>query len=78
MAELKSAGSGYCMFQTYDVIRLKRKISGIDLPVGARGTILYIYTKADELPGFEVEFSDECGNALAVIQLQEEDAWKKE
>ena len=73
MAELKSAESGYCMFQTYDVIRLKRKISGIDLPVGARGTILYIYTNAGALPGFEVEFVDECGNALAIIQLQEED-----
>ena len=42
------------VLQEYAVVRLKRAVPGVSVPVGTTGTVLIVYQKAPS--GYEVEF----------------------
>ena len=60
------------MIEEYDVIRLKKPVPSKNLPIGARGTVLIVYTDPNLPRAYEVEFLDEEGDTLAVLTLQED------
>jgi uncharacterized protein DUF4926 len=66
------------MIEELAMVRLKRAIPNIDIPVGSIGSVLMVH--ADNPPGYEVEFSDNEGNVLYdtktdefVFTLEDED-----
>lgn len=66
----------------HDVVRLLKPLPTHDVPVGSTGTVVFDHTKfADsaEPPAYEVEFTDDVGNTLAVLTVPEdhlEVAWR--
>lgn len=50
------------MIEELSIVRLKRAIPNMDIPVGSVGTVLMVH--ADNPRGYEVEFSDSEGNVL--------------
>ncbi len=57
------------MFSEYDVVKLKRPLSGLE--AGAVGAILMVYDSVP--PGYEVEFTDQDGVTLALLTLRDDD-----
>lgn len=57
------------MFSEFQVVRLKRPMSGLD--AGAVGAVVMVY-EADP-PGYDVEFTDPQGVTLALLTLRDED-----
>lgn len=66
------------MFEEYDVVRLKRAKPSKGLRAGATGTILLIYLQPPLPPAYEVEFTDGNLNAIAIIDVQEDEIEKVE
>lgn len=66
------------MFNEYDIVRLKHDLPTLGLQAGAIGTILLIYKQHLLPPAYEVEFTDDQGNALAILALQEDEIEKIE
>lgn len=56
------------MFDELDVVKLRAPLAGLDLPVGALGTILEVFSRPD--CAYLVEFSDEDGQVLATEILK--------
>ncbi|MBN1961755.1 MAG: DUF4926 domain-containing protein [Deltaproteobacteria bacterium] len=54
----------------YDVVRLNHAIVQHNLPEGAIGTIVMIYS---EPLAYEVEFCDDEGGTIALLTLHEEE-----
>ena len=57
------------MFSEYEVVKLKRHLSG--LKAGAIGTIVMAYDSVP--PGYEVEFTDADGVTLMLLTLHDDD-----
>jgi Domain of unknown function (DUF4926) len=58
----------------YDVVQLLTPLPEHDLPTGSTGTVLIDHTKqsgSTALPAYEVEFTDDMGNTLAVATVPE-------
>ena len=61
------------MFREYDIFTLAKQIPGEDIPVGARGVVLMVFTEPRR--AYEVEFVDANGRNLgsrATFTLNEE------
>jgi hypothetical protein len=50
------------MIEELNMVRLKKAIPNMDIPIGSIGIVLMVH--ADNPPGYEVEFSDSEGNVL--------------
>jgi hypothetical protein len=59
------------MIEEYAVVRLKRVVPTIPLPVGTMGTILIVY--ACDPPAYEVEFDTDAGKSLGTYTVDEAD-----
>ena len=57
------------MFSEFEVVKLKRPLSGLE--AGAGGTILMVYDSVP--PGYTVEFADQDGVTLALLTLRDDD-----
>jgi hypothetical protein len=60
-------------FREYDVVRLRRQLSDLAVPVGTTGAIVMVYEGGK---AYEVEFCDEEGITLALLTLEEADLEK--
>lgn len=59
------------MFEEYSLVKLKNDLPEENLEAGAKGTIVMVYPKISESQDYEVEFSDDEGNTLALLTLPE-------
>lgn len=55
------------MMEEYAVVRLKRIVPTIPLPVGTTGTILIVYPCSP--PAYEVEFDTDAGRSLGTYTV---------
>ena len=55
------------MIELYDIVSLERKLSGTNVPLGCKGTVLLIHRNPS--PACEVEFFDELGGYLGVFSV---------
>jgi hypothetical protein len=62
--------------EEYDIVQLLRPLPEYNLPAGARGAVVFDYTKdsdKDLPPAYEVEFTDGHGTTQAVVTVDEKD-----
>ncbi len=59
------------MFNEYDVVKIRQDMPEYNLVAGMTGTILMIYSDAP--PTYEVEFSDDEGDMVALLTLSGND-----
>jgi hypothetical protein len=72
-AWFKFPGRAKRALHPHAIVRLKDDKPEQNLKAGMQGTILYTYTLNHINYDYEVEFSDNDGNTLALMQLPEED-----
>lgn len=60
------------MFKEYDVVRLKCDMPAKGLTTRDTGTIVLVYGN-DAAIAYEVDFTDKCGQTVALLTLKEED-----
>lgn len=57
------------MFEEYDVVRLKAPLPEAAVPVGAKGTVLMVYTHPRL--AYEVEFVSKVGKSFGTFTLEQ-------
>jgi len=57
------------MFQEYDVVRLKKLKSSLDVSVSDKGTILMVFDEPNLPRAYEVEFVDKEGRTIALATV---------
>jgi len=61
------------MFQEYDVVRLKKPKSSLNITVSDKGTILMVFDEPNLPRAYEVEFVDEEGHTIALVTVSDDE-----
>lgn len=61
------------MFQEYDVVRLKKPKSSLNVAMSDKGTILMVFNEPNLPRAYEVEFVDEEGHTIALVIVTDDE-----